>query len=60
VSLPPLPKENLEGVFCQVGKDWERLRGKNVFLTGGSGFFGSWLLEKLLFSEYRLGLGVKG
>jgi nucleoside-diphosphate-sugar epimerase len=59
VPLPPLPKEDLEAVFCQVGKDWERLRGKNVFLTGGSGFFGSWLLETLLFSEDRLGLGVK-
>ena len=59
MSLPPLPKEDLEAVFCQVGKDWERLRGKNVFLTGGSGFFGSWLLETLLFSEDRLGLGVK-
>jgi nucleoside-diphosphate-sugar epimerase len=59
VSLPPLPQEDLEAVFCQVGKDWERLRGKNVFLTGGSGFFGSWLLETLLFSQDRLGLGVK-
>jgi nucleoside-diphosphate-sugar epimerase len=59
VSLPPLPQEDLEAVFCHVGKDWEKLRGKNVFLTGGSGFFGSWLLETLLFSEDRLGLGVK-
>ncbi len=59
MPLPPLPKEDLEAVFCQVGKDWEKLRGKNVFLTGGAGFFGSWLLETLLFSEDRLGLGVK-
>lgn len=59
MPLPPLPKEDLEAVFCQVGKEWERLRGKNVFLTGGSGFFGSWLLETLLFSQDRLGLGVK-
>lgn len=59
MSLPPLPKEDLEEVFSQVGKGWEKLRGKNVFLTGGSGFFGSWLLETLLFSEDRLGLGVK-
>ncbi|NBQ55728.1 MAG: NAD(P)-dependent oxidoreductase [Verrucomicrobia bacterium] len=59
MPLPPLPQEDLEAVFCQVGKDWERLRGKNVFLTGGSGFFGSWLLETLLFSQDRLGLGVK-
>ena len=59
MSLSPLSKEDLEAVFCQVGKNWEKLRGKTVFLTGGSGFFGSWLLEALLFSEDRLGLGVK-
>lgn len=56
---PPLPREDLEAVFAQVGNDWERARGKNVFLTGGSGFFGSWLLETLLFAEDQLKLGVK-
>ena len=57
--LPPLPNADLEQVFLQVGDLWEKLRGKQLFLTGGSGFFGSWLLETLLFAEERKNLGVK-
>ena len=58
-SQPPLPTEDLEQVFEQVGELWEKLRDKRLFLTGGSGFFGSWLLETLLFAEERKNLGVK-
>jgi len=42
-----------------VGDAWEKLRGRNVFISGASGFFGSWLLETLLFSADRLQLGTK-
>lgn len=58
-ASPPLPSEDLEQVDAQVDGAWERLRGKNLFLTGGSGFFGSWLLETLLFAEDKRKLGVK-
>lgn len=57
--LPPLPLEDLVAVFQQVGQSWEKVRGKTVFLSGASGFFGSWLLETLLFAADRLGLEVK-
>jgi dTDP-glucose 4,6-dehydratase len=57
--LPPLPREDLESVFHRVGQSWEKVRGKNIFLSGASGFFGSWLLETLLFAADRLGLEVK-
>lgn len=35
---------------------WEEARNRRVFLTGGTGFFGRWLLESLLFANdaYRL------
>lgn len=56
---PPLPTGDLEQVFEQVGELWEKFRDKRLFLTGGSGFFGSWLLETLLFAEGRKHLGVK-
>jgi len=38
---------------------WERIRGQRLFLTGGSGLFGQWLLDSLRDANQRLGLGVE-
>ena len=38
---------------------WEQLRGAQVFITGGTGFFGSWLLETLTFADERLSLRAR-
>jgi nucleoside-diphosphate-sugar epimerase len=37
---------------------WDGYRGARVFLTGGTGFFGGWLLESLLWAADRRSLGV--
>lgn len=39
---------------------WEPLRQRRIFITGGTGFFGTWLLQSLLWAneEYRLGTQV--
>lgn len=37
---------------------WERLRGKKVFITGGTGFMGCWLLEALLWANSTFHLGA--
>lgn len=48
---------DLAGVFEAIGTpSWELLRGKRIFLTGGTGFVGKWLLATLLYAERRLGL----
>lgn len=38
---------------------WDALRGQRLFITGGTGFIGTWLLEGLLWAEQAHGLGLR-
>lgn len=48
--------EDLDHVLAHTRELWEELRGENVFISGGTGFFGCWLLESLLWADYKLDL----
>jgi len=37
---------------------WDKLRARHLFITGGTGFFGVWLTEALLWANQRLDLGL--
>jgi dTDP-glucose 4,6-dehydratase len=37
---------------------WQALRGQRIFITGGTGFVGCWLLESLIWANERLGLNL--
>lgn len=54
-----LPENDLVHVFDTVGADWEHFRGKRLFVTGGTGFVGKWLLETLLYANRRIELGCR-
>ncbi len=54
-----LPLGDLVHVFDTLGTLWENFREQRVFITGGTGFFGKWLLETLLYADQRLDLNCQ-
>lgn len=57
MSVPTFTGD-IDNAVDSVGDDWRRLAGKRLFVTGGTGFIGRWLLETLLEADRRFGLGV--
>ena len=47
---------DLDHVLALTQGLWEELRGQRVFITGGTGFFGCWLLESFAWANNRLNL----
>lgn len=56
--MPLLPPTDLDHVLGHTRDLWEPLRGSSVFLTGGTGFVGSWLLASLLRANDEFDLGI--
>lgn len=54
LSLP-----DLNHVLTWTRPLWEDVRQKRLFMTGGTGFFGCWLLETFLHANEQLALGAE-
>jgi dTDP-glucose 4,6-dehydratase len=58
MPVKPLPPEDLEHVLAHTRELWTEARGCSFFITGGTGFFGMWLLESFACINDRLELGM--
>lgn len=54
----PLPTADLEHVLAHTAPLWRELAGCRLFITGGTGFFGIWLLESIAAANDALKVGV--
>ncbi|MDR1648202.1 MAG: NAD(P)-dependent oxidoreductase [Zoogloeaceae bacterium] len=53
---PSLPPDDLEYILRHGETLWQEVADARFFITGGTGFFGIWLLETLAFVRKRLNL----
>lgn len=58
-AFPPLPDQDLEKVLSQTRPLWKKLNGKNIFITGATGFIGSWLVEAFAYCVQELKIKSK-
>jgi len=60
--MPDLRKNLLSGdldhILARTENLWEEMRGKRLFITGGTGFLGCWILESLVWANHYLNLGA--
>jgi len=56
--VKPLPARDLDQIHSHTAALWDQVRGRRIFLSGATGFFGAWLLESLLHCNRALRLNV--
>lgn len=57
--MTPLTDNDLQWITAHAGEDTQALRGQKIFITGGTGFVGSWLVEYLCHASQLLQLDLQ-
>jgi dTDP-glucose 4,6-dehydratase len=54
-----LPITDLDLILSETRSLWEEMRNQRIFLTGGTGFFGCWLVESFSHINHALDLNAQ-
>jgi nucleoside-diphosphate-sugar epimerase len=55
----PIPQADLDHILHETAPLWDEVRNQHLFLTGGTGFFGTWLTESFLHANRSLLLNAR-
>lgn len=58
ISQPQVPATDLDLILHETAPLWDEMRNQSVFITGGTGFFGAWLLESFAHINRQLNLNA--
>ncbi|MEJ7826678.1 MAG: NAD(P)-dependent oxidoreductase [Segetibacter sp.] len=53
-----IAEDDLQHILDNTTDIWDTVRNKCIFITGGTGFFGKWLLESFLYINKKLELNA--
>lgn len=59
MPLPPISDEDREHILRHTIDLWPQLAGSRIFITGGTGFYGKWLLEAIVAANDACGANIR-